>query len=303
MRSTAKTVAGLGAIVLATGVLVAQQNTAVPQPRASALPAPGAASPKPSRAVTRPDGMSPKAPSGFTVTTLRGPSRAANDGVRTQWRSVRQLARSEQHHHPSRHQQRRRRRFAERVCARRAACAARRRTAAGRRSRRRGRRAAPLVRLRPWRTAGARRQRPCVHAAAGVRRARSGHVAGTVWPGVPRRLSLCREHRHRSCVTSTRTATCKAQGEPEKLLDLPSRRPFDAQYRVQSRRHEDVHRRRLAVEQRRGRGLPPRRDSGIQSRWHRIPRLCIGHSQSGRARPAARHRHDLDRDERAGQPR
>ena len=76
MRSIARTVAGLGAVVLATSVLVAQQNTAVPQPRASALPAPGAASPKPSRAVTRPEGMSPKAPNGFTVTPyadLRAP--------------------------------------------------------------------------------------------------------------------------------------------------------------------------------------------------------------------------------------
>jgi glucose/arabinose dehydrogenase len=48
----------------------------VPQPRANALPAPGAASPKPSRAVSRPDGMTPKAASGFTVTTyadLRAP--------------------------------------------------------------------------------------------------------------------------------------------------------------------------------------------------------------------------------------
>ena len=76
MRSIAKTFLGFGALMLATSVLVAQQNTVVPQPRANALPAPGAASPKPSRAVTRPDGMAPKAPSGFTVTSyadLRAP--------------------------------------------------------------------------------------------------------------------------------------------------------------------------------------------------------------------------------------
>ncbi len=76
MRSIARTVAGLAAIVLATSVLVAQQNTVVPQPRANALPAPGGASPKPSRAVARPEGMMPKAANGFTVTPyadLRSP--------------------------------------------------------------------------------------------------------------------------------------------------------------------------------------------------------------------------------------
>ena len=76
MRSIVTTLAGLGAVVLATGVLVAQQNTTVPQPRAGALPAPATASPKPSRAVSRPEGMSPKAANGFTVTVaadLRAP--------------------------------------------------------------------------------------------------------------------------------------------------------------------------------------------------------------------------------------
>src|SRR4030095_5920747 len=76
MTSIARTLAFLGPIALATGVLVAQQNTVVPQPRANALPAPGAASPKPSRAVSRPDGMTPKAASGVPVTTyadLRAP--------------------------------------------------------------------------------------------------------------------------------------------------------------------------------------------------------------------------------------
>jgi glucose/arabinose dehydrogenase len=76
MKSTAKTFAGLGALALATGVLAAQQNTAVPQPRANALPSPGTASPKPSRSVPRPEGTTPKVPSGFTVTSyadLRAP--------------------------------------------------------------------------------------------------------------------------------------------------------------------------------------------------------------------------------------
>ena len=76
MRPIARTFAGIAALVITTGVLAAQQNTEVPQPRASALPAPGTASPKPSRSVARPDNLSPKAPSGFTVTNyadLRAP--------------------------------------------------------------------------------------------------------------------------------------------------------------------------------------------------------------------------------------
>jgi glucose/arabinose dehydrogenase len=50
-------------------VVSAQQNTVVPQPRANALPAPTTASPKPSRPVPRPEGVSPTVPSGFTITT------------------------------------------------------------------------------------------------------------------------------------------------------------------------------------------------------------------------------------------
>jgi glucose/arabinose dehydrogenase len=76
MKSIVNTFAGLAAMGLATSVLVAQQNTTVPQPRAGALPAPTAASPKPSRSVPRPEGMSPKAASGFTVSVaadLRAP--------------------------------------------------------------------------------------------------------------------------------------------------------------------------------------------------------------------------------------
>jgi glucose/arabinose dehydrogenase len=76
MTPNARKFVGLAALVLATGALAAQQNTEVPQPRASALPAPGTASPKPSRSVARAEGMAPKAPGGFTVTSyadLRAP--------------------------------------------------------------------------------------------------------------------------------------------------------------------------------------------------------------------------------------
>ncbi len=49
--------------------LPAQQTTKVPQPQASSLPAPAQASPKPSRVVDRPAGAMPTVPAGFTVTS------------------------------------------------------------------------------------------------------------------------------------------------------------------------------------------------------------------------------------------
>src|SRR5687767_15207996 len=58
------------ATIASAGVLVvAQQNSVVPQPRAEALPAPGTGSPKVSRTVAKPDGVMPTVPAGFTVTT------------------------------------------------------------------------------------------------------------------------------------------------------------------------------------------------------------------------------------------
>src|SRR6188474_2996066 len=54
----------------AAGVLVvAQQTTVVPQPRANALPAPGTGSPKVSSTVPKPEAALPTVPAGFTVTT------------------------------------------------------------------------------------------------------------------------------------------------------------------------------------------------------------------------------------------
>ena len=46
MKSIVRTVAGLAAVVLATSVLVAQQNTTVPQPRARRTAAPGDGKPE-----------------------------------------------------------------------------------------------------------------------------------------------------------------------------------------------------------------------------------------------------------------
>src|SRR5687768_2656543 len=61
--------ASLVTIASAGVLVVAQQNSAVPQPRADALPAPGTGSPKVSRTVPKPDGLMPTVPAGFTVTT------------------------------------------------------------------------------------------------------------------------------------------------------------------------------------------------------------------------------------------
>ena len=56
-------------VVAVTGALVAQQNTVLPQPNASRLPAPTTASPKPSRGGTKPEGINPSVPAGFTLST------------------------------------------------------------------------------------------------------------------------------------------------------------------------------------------------------------------------------------------
>jgi glucose/arabinose dehydrogenase len=56
-------------VVAVTAALVAQQNTVLPQPVASKLPAPTTASPKPSRGGTRPEGVMPSVPAGFTIST------------------------------------------------------------------------------------------------------------------------------------------------------------------------------------------------------------------------------------------
>jgi glucose/arabinose dehydrogenase len=55
------------AVVIPTAVVLSQQNSTAPQPRANALPAVGPAQPKFGRTVPRPDGMLPKVPDGFTV--------------------------------------------------------------------------------------------------------------------------------------------------------------------------------------------------------------------------------------------
>jgi glucose/arabinose dehydrogenase len=57
------------AALLSSGIVLAQKNSVVPQPRANALPAPGAARPNVSRVVPRPEGAMPKAPDGFVVTS------------------------------------------------------------------------------------------------------------------------------------------------------------------------------------------------------------------------------------------
>src|SRR5215216_4490991 len=57
----------LACVAVAGVIVVAQQNSAAPQPRENTLPAPMPAAPKPSRTVPRPDGVMPTVPAGFTV--------------------------------------------------------------------------------------------------------------------------------------------------------------------------------------------------------------------------------------------
>jgi glucose/arabinose dehydrogenase len=55
------------AVLIPSAVLLAQQNSTAPQPRANALPAVAPAQPKFGRPVPRPDATLPKVPDGFTV--------------------------------------------------------------------------------------------------------------------------------------------------------------------------------------------------------------------------------------------
>ena len=55
------------AFVIPTAVVLSQQNSTAPQPRPNALPAVGPAQPKFGRTVPRPDGVLPQVPDGFTV--------------------------------------------------------------------------------------------------------------------------------------------------------------------------------------------------------------------------------------------
>ncbi len=288
--------------VLGTAVvLVGQQNSTVPQPRADRLPPPGPASPKPSRGVPRADGMMPTVPAGFTVTSyaeLQAPRMmvyapngdlfvsspaannitvlrdANNDGV---FESRGVFAQGDPPagrrgggpppSAPSRTAGAARRRSESRAggCrsagGRSAGCAASR-GAAGRTRRRR---TAASTSGRP-RSLDSRRQRAGVRGAAGVREARCP-VRSRRRSASPSTMAISTSAtRPRSSATSTPSGDLQAQGAPEKLMDLPPGGHYHAQHPVQPRRHEDVHRRRLALEQRRRRRLPPRRHSRVQSR-------------------------------------
>jgi glucose/arabinose dehydrogenase len=69
MKSVSKASFVSAAVLLAASVVIGQQNSVAPQPRADMLPPPGPASPKPSRVVPKPEGVMPSVPAGFTVTS------------------------------------------------------------------------------------------------------------------------------------------------------------------------------------------------------------------------------------------
>ena len=94
----------------------------------------------------------------------------------------------------------------------------------------------------------------------------------------------------------------KAQGEPEKLMNLPAGGHTTRNVlfnRAGTKMYIAVG---SQLEQRRRRRLPARRDPRVQSGWQRLPRLRVRHSQPGRPGASAGHRHHLDGDERARQP-
>ena len=130
---------------------------------------------------------------------------------------------------------------------------------------------------------------PAVHAAAGRSAPGAGRIAAAVWSRIPRRLPVRRQHRLDRAlrIPERRPGGAGRAGEAARPAD---RRTLDPQHRVQSRRNEAVHRGGLGVEQRRRRRLPPRGDSGSQSRRHRRSRLRVGHSQSRGTDAAARNR-------------
>jgi glucose/arabinose dehydrogenase len=66
-RTWVSLLAGFALVAAAVGTPIAQQNSTVPQPRANALPAPGTGTPKLGRGVARPEGIMPAVPAGFTV--------------------------------------------------------------------------------------------------------------------------------------------------------------------------------------------------------------------------------------------
>ena len=87
----------VGAAGLCTA-LAAQRNSSVPQPMADRLPPVGVARPSPGTLVDKPAAVMPTVPAGFTVSIVCRTAGAAHDGLRAKWRSVRQLARRQQHH-------------------------------------------------------------------------------------------------------------------------------------------------------------------------------------------------------------
>src|SRR5262245_11130441 len=59
----------IAGLIVFSGLALAQQNAAQPQPQADKLPPPGTGSPKLSQTTPRPEGAMPQVPAGFTVTS------------------------------------------------------------------------------------------------------------------------------------------------------------------------------------------------------------------------------------------
>ena len=259
----------VGAAGLCTA-LAAQRNSTVPQPMADSLRPVAVPTPSRGALVDKPAAVMPTVPAGFTVSVyaeLQAPRMmvyAPNGDL-----FVSSPA-DQQHHRAARCQQRRRLRAARRLRAGRA--------------RRRG--AAPQA-ARPAQAARARAG--AAAAAAPVNPAVNGPVLGasapacapppafhTPGPGTlaaPFGMAFNNGYLYvgntGSLVRYRYTQRRSAGAGRAREAARPARwRPFHAQHRLQPRRHEDVRRRRIAVEQQRRRGLPPRGHPRVQPGRH-----------------------------------
>ena len=251
--------AGLAAVV------VAQQNPVHPQPRAERLPSPSAATANSNRRVPQPDGTLPTVPAGFSVASyaeLRAPRvmvYAPNGDLFVSSPATNSITvlRDANNDGVFEARERLRRQHDGAVSATRAG-ACRRKRAAGT-----GPWCTSKVHRRSWPTRRPGRRPPDYgRRGQGGLRLPFGLAFNNGYLYVGNTDSLVRYK-----YSERRPEGAGRAGE---AAGPAHRRALDTQHRVQPRRDEDVHRRRLAIEQRRRRGLPPRRHSRVQSGRQRV---------------------------------
>ena len=247
---------GCVAVAAVASPVVAQQNSVHPQPRAEQLPSPAKATANANRRVPQPEGTLPKVPAGFSVASyaeLRGPRMmvyAPNGDLFVSSPSTNSI-------------------FVLRDANNDGVFEARGVFADGQ--------TAPAPAPPPAAADG--RPAPVLGVLEGPQSLVPNPPACTPPPDYPRRgpggLRLpfgLAFHGGYLYVGNTdsivrfeyRSGDLQCAGRAGETARLADRGTLDAQHRVQSRRHEAVHRRRLGIEQRRRRRLPPRGHSRSQ---------------------------------------